>query len=78
MEHTIQSADMAPTTAQVGAYESMKKPLNDLLERWNAIKASDVKALNDALRRQGMPLLTLSTKIIDHSVEDQIELGDEP
>ena len=77
MEHTIQSADIAPTTAQVEAYESMKKPLADLIEQWNALKASDVKALNDSLHKLGLPLLSLDTKIIDHAVEDQIELGDE-
>ena len=77
MEHTIQSADIAPTTAQVEAYESMKKPLAGLIEQWNALKASDVKALNDWLHKLGLPLLSLDTKIIDHAVEDQIELGDE-
>jgi photosystem II stability/assembly factor-like uncharacterized protein len=77
MEHTIQGADIAPTTAQVEAYESMKKPLADLIEQWNALKASDVKALNDSLHKLGLPLLSLDTKIIDHAVEDQIELGDE-
>ena len=77
MEHTIQSADIAPTTAQVEAYESLKKPLADLIDQWNALKASDLKALNDSLRKRGLPLLSLDTKIIDHAVEDQIELGDE-
>ncbi len=78
MEHTVQSADQAPTTAQVEAYNDMKKPLSDLLERWNQVKASDVKALNDERRRQGLPLFSLNTSVIDHDVEDQIELGDEP
>jgi hypothetical protein len=77
MEHTVQSADMAPTTAQVEAYEGLKKPLADLIEQWNTLKASDVKALNDSLRKLGLPLLSLDTRIIDHAVEDQIELGDE-
>jgi len=77
MEHTVQSADVAPTTAQVQGYEAMKKPLGDLLEQWNALKASDVKAMNEALRAAGLPLLSLDTRIIDHDVEDQIELGDD-
>ena len=78
LEHTLQSADEAPTTAQADAADSMKKPLDDLLERWNAVKASDVKAMNDDRRKHGLPLLSLNTRIIDHDVEDQIELGDEP
>jgi len=77
MEHTVQSADIAPTTAQVEAYEGLKKPLADLLRQWNTLKASDVKALNDSRRKLGLPLLSLDTRIIDHAVEDQIELGDE-
>jgi photosystem II stability/assembly factor-like uncharacterized protein len=77
MEHTIQSADIAPTTAQVEGYDGVKKPLADLIEQWNALKASDVKSLNDSLHKLGLPLLSLDTKIIDHTVEDQIELGDE-
>jgi len=77
MEHTVQSADAAPTTAQVDAYDTMRKPLNDLIDQWNALKASDVKALNNALRSDGLPLLSLDTRIIDHDVEDQIELGDD-
>jgi hypothetical protein len=36
-----------------------------------------VKALNDSLHKLGLPLLSLDTRIIDHAVEDQIELGDE-
>jgi len=77
MEHTVQAADVAPTTAQVQAYEAIKKPLGDLIDQWNALKASDVKALNEALHAAGLPLLSLDTHIIDHDVEDQIELGDE-
>jgi hypothetical protein len=77
MEHTVQSADIAPTTSQVEAYDGLKKPLTDLIDQWNTLKASDVKALNDSLHKLGLPLLSLDTGIIDHAVEDQIELGDE-
>jgi photosystem II stability/assembly factor-like uncharacterized protein len=77
MEHTVQSADIAPTTSQIEAYDGLKKPLTDLIDQWNTLKASDVKALNDSLHKLGLPLLSLDTGIIDHAVEDQIELGDE-
>jgi photosystem II stability/assembly factor-like uncharacterized protein len=78
LEHTVQNADEAPTTAQVASYDEMHKPLNDLIDQWNALKASDVKAMNELLRKNGLPLLSLDTHIIDHDVEDQIELSDEP
>jgi photosystem II stability/assembly factor-like uncharacterized protein len=76
MEHTVQNADLAPTTAQTQAYEAMRKPIDDLIEQWNAIKATEVKAMNEGLRKQGLPLLSLDTFRIDHDVEDQIEVGD--
>jgi hypothetical protein len=78
MEHTVQAADMSPTTAQTDGYESIRKPMADLLDQWNKVKATDVKALNEQLRKSGLPLLSLNTFLIDHDVEDQIELGDEP
>jgi photosystem II stability/assembly factor-like uncharacterized protein len=78
MEHTVQSADFAPTTAQTAAYESMRKPLADLLAQWSAVKATDLKAINDQRRTQGLPVLALDTHFLDHGVEDQIELSDEP
>jgi photosystem II stability/assembly factor-like uncharacterized protein len=77
MEHTVQAADAAPTAAQVDAYQAVKKPLDDLLEQWYRIKATDVKAMNAVLHKQGLPLLSLDTHLIDHDVEDQIEIGGE-
>ncbi len=77
IEHSIQNADVAPTTAQAEAYATLAKPLNELLDQWSALKSSDLKALNNMLRLQHLPLLQLDTTMIDHDVEDQIELGDE-
>jgi photosystem II stability/assembly factor-like uncharacterized protein len=77
IEHSIQSADAAPTTAQVEAYEVTAKPLASLLEQWDNVKKTDLKALNAQLREKHLPLFVLDTRIIDHNVEDQIELGDD-
>ena len=77
IEHSIQNADAAPTVAQIEAYEITAKPLASLLEQWDNIKKTDLKALNAQLRDKHLPLLTLDTHIIDHNVEDQIELGDD-
>jgi hypothetical protein len=77
IEHSIQNADMAPTAAQVEAYASLGKPMQDLLDQWNTIKASDLKTLNNFLQARHLPLLALDTSIIDHNVYDQIELGDD-
>ena len=77
MEHTVQSADAAPTTAQVAAYDSIKQPIADMVQQWNQLKATELKALNEVRRKQGLPLYILDTHIIDHNVEDQIEVGDD-
>ena len=77
MEHTIQNADEAPTTAQVEAWKATEKPLDDLLKQWEAVKQTDVKAINDRLMKMHLPQLSLDTHKIDHDVEDQIETGDE-
>ena len=55
----------------------MKKPFDDLIDQWNAVKASDLKTLNEQRRRLGQPLIVLNTFFLDHNVEDQIEMGDE-
>ena len=77
VQHTIQAADVAPTATQVDSYQGMVKPINDLLDQWATVKATDVKALNDSLKMNNLPMLVMDTTFIDHNVEDQIELGDE-
>jgi len=77
LEHEIQNADAAPTTTQVEAVEETRKPVADLLQQWEEVKATDVKAINEGLRRQNLPQLSLDTFRIDHDVEDQIEYGDD-
>jgi photosystem II stability/assembly factor-like uncharacterized protein len=77
LEHSVQNADVAPTTAQIEAAQTAAKPLPDLLQKWDAVKKTDLKALNNQLRQKHLPLLSLNTNKIDHDVEDQIELGDD-
>jgi photosystem II stability/assembly factor-like uncharacterized protein len=78
MEHSVEAADFAPTTAQVEAFDTTAKPLAGLLAQWETVKKTDLKALNERLGRAHLPLLSLNTYVIDHDVEDQIEVGDEP
>ncbi len=77
LQYSIQNADVAPTTAQVEACDVAAKPLAGLLEQWNSLKRTELKALNTQLRNRGLPMLVLDTRSIDRDVEDQIELGDE-
>jgi photosystem II stability/assembly factor-like uncharacterized protein len=77
LEHSIQNADAAPTASQTDAAQEIAKPLPALLEEWNHVKATDLKAINQQLLKRNLPLLSIDTRIIDHSVEDQIEYGDD-
>ena len=53
------------------------KPLPALLEQWNQVKATDLKAINSNSQPEHLAALSIDTRIIDHNVEDQIEVGDE-
>jgi hypothetical protein len=77
IEKEIENADEAPTAAQVEAWHITAQPLTGLLDQWQQLKQTDLKALNKQLEGGHLALLTLNTKTIDHDVEDQIELGDE-
>jgi hypothetical protein len=77
MEHEIQKADEAPTAAQVEAVQITSKPLADLLQQWELLKQTNLKALNNELERQHLSALKIDTTRIDHDVEDQIQVGDE-
>ncbi len=77
IEHEIQNADEAPTAGQVEAYQIAGKPLAELLQQWEQVKQTEVKALNSSLEREHLPLLRIDTSKIDHDVEDQIVIGDD-
>jgi hypothetical protein len=77
LEHSIQNADAAPTTSQIAGAAEISKPLPALLEQWSQLKSTDLKAINQQLRKKNLPLLSIDTRIIDHNVEDQIEYGDD-
>ncbi len=77
MEHSIQSADVRPTAAQVEAYETAARPLAGLLEQWERMKKKDLKAVNAERGRQHLPPLRVDAGPPGRGVEDEIEMGDE-
>lgn len=77
IEHEIEAADRAPTTAQVEAWHTAEQPLTGLLDQWRELKQTDLHALNQKLEREHLSLIVLDTRKIDHSVEEQIDIGDE-
>jgi photosystem II stability/assembly factor-like uncharacterized protein len=77
IEKQIENVDQAPTDAQVEAWHITAQPLAGLLDQWQQLKQTDLKALNRQLEREHLALLDLNTRKIDHDVEDQIEMGDD-
>jgi hypothetical protein len=55
----LQGADATPTTQVVTACEETRKPLSELLRRWDELKTTEVKALNEQLRKVELPPLTV-------------------
>jgi photosystem II stability/assembly factor-like uncharacterized protein len=77
LEHSIEAADAAPTTAQSEAAGIAEKPLDGLIEQWEKVKASDVRALNLELKKQHLALIDLDTRELNRGLEDELEMGDE-
>jgi hypothetical protein len=77
LEHEIENADEAPTSAQIEAYHVTAQPLDGLLNQWLKLKQTDLKALNAQLMREHSAPISVDTRKLDHGAEDQIELGDE-
>ena len=77
LEHQVENADAAPTAAQLEAIKTTAAAMPMLMQQWEDLKRTDLKALNQALEREHMAVLSLNTFRIDHDVEDQIEMSDD-
>ena len=53
----LDSADAAPTTQQSATFGELAKALEEQLAAWNQIKTKDLPALNEQLRKAGLPSL---------------------
>ena len=56
IEH-LQSADRAPTEPMLMAASELQKTLKKLLADWEALKTTDVSAINEQLRAANQPVL---------------------
>jgi hypothetical protein len=77
LEHSIQNADIAPTTPQLEAAKSLMDPVDGLITQWQQLKAADLKSLNEQLNKSHLRALEINTFQIDHNVEDRIQVGDQ-
>jgi len=55
----ITSIDQAPTAQQQLVYDDLHTRLTMQLAKWQEIQRTDVPALNDLMRKNGVPSLTV-------------------
>ncbi|HWQ34280.1 MAG TPA: glycoside hydrolase [Blastocatellia bacterium] len=51
----VEGADVTPTTQAIAASDELQQKLTEQTARWNEIKNSEVKSLNQQLRQLGLP-----------------------
>jgi hypothetical protein len=54
----IESFDQAPTAQQLQVYEDLHKRLDGQLQQWREIEHTDLPALNESIRKNGVPSLS--------------------
>jgi hypothetical protein len=57
----VRGADQAPTAQQLLVYDELHTRLTAQLAKWQDIQHSDVPTLNDLMRRNGVPSLTVGS-----------------
>jgi hypothetical protein len=56
----LQAADAAPTTQAVAAVTERREALRALMAKWEALKTTDVAALNAVLKGANLPLISVT------------------
>jgi photosystem II stability/assembly factor-like uncharacterized protein len=59
----FQEADVAPSSQAAAAVADLQKQLPPLIDRWNAVKAQDLPALNKQLKDSNLPELKLESAL---------------
>jgi hypothetical protein len=55
----IQSVDQSPTAQQLLVYDDLHERLGAQLAKWQQIQTTEVPALNDLMRKNGVPTLSV-------------------
>ena len=59
LSHVVEYADAAPTQGQYAVYERLTTRLNAQLAAWRELVQRDLPALNELMRKSGVPALTV-------------------
>ncbi len=60
--NVVDSADTAPTTAELGVFADLDRRLESQLVKWREVLAKDIPALNDLMLKNNIPLVGPSAK----------------
>ena len=58
----IENADTAPTQSMLDVYASLESRLNAALTQWNALLKKEVPALDEAAKKENLPLIVVKTE----------------
>ena len=58
----IENADAAPTQSMLDVYASLDQRLSTALTQWNALLKNEVPALDEAARKENLPLIVVRTE----------------
>ncbi|HZD93759.1 MAG TPA: glycoside hydrolase, partial [Candidatus Sulfotelmatobacter sp.] len=60
----LQEADVSPSTQAVAAVADVQKDLPSIIQRWDGVKAQDLPALNQLLKKANLPELKLESVVM--------------
>ncbi len=61
LQSVVDSADAAPTAAELAVFAELDQKLETQLTKWRDVVSKDIPALNDAMRKNNIPFVAPST-----------------
>jgi photosystem II stability/assembly factor-like uncharacterized protein len=62
LQNAVDSADAAPTQAEIALEAELEKNVGDVVAQWNDLKEKDLAALNDLIAKDNIPAIGLTVK----------------
>jgi len=64
LQNAVDGADAPPTEAEVAVFAELDQQLNVQLAKWRDVLSKDLPALNDAMQKNNVPLIAVSTETV--------------
>jgi photosystem II stability/assembly factor-like uncharacterized protein len=62
LQNAVDSADAAPTQAEIALEAELEKSVGDVVAQWNDLKEKDLAALNDLIAKDNIPAIGVTVK----------------